>query len=250
MARRLALLALLLLAGAVAAYRPPASRTPALVHSDYDSLDPLDDWDDYNPYETSPVPSLESDKPSAKVILRGHVPKINVSTKSGKRDDKNKVIKTSIKIESYTNIIVTKSPQVVNRIKVNTGTKVPYRPTKVPVAPVWEVDLDQKPSTTTKRSTARRSTTPRHAATLRPAKTTRRPAISSAPTRRPSSRRPIANKPRTTTKKPKPQKNKRPCPQKNVGWLTSFFQENELKKSPKQEVKSGWFVGRCYFNFS
>ncbi|XP_013182459.1 PREDICTED: carboxypeptidase A2-like isoform X2 [Papilio xuthus] len=241
MARRLALLALLPLAltYAVALRSPALSRPTHHAYSDYDSLDPLD-WDDYNTYETSPVP--RSDKPSAKVILRGHVPKINVSTKNSKRDDKNKVIKTSIKIESYTNIIVTKSPQVINRIKVTAGTKVPHKPTRVPVPNGWEAELYQKPSSTTKRPTARRSTTPRRAATtVQPTKATRRPVVPTVPTRRPTASRRPANKPRTTTKKPKPLKNKKPCPQKNVGWLSSFFQENDLKKSPKKEVKTGIF---------
>ncbi|XP_045542931.1 carboxypeptidase A2 isoform X2 [Papilio machaon] len=245
MARRLALLALLPLAleCAVAAHRPSVS--PTLAHHaqyDYDSLDPFAVWDDYNPYETSPAPSLEADKPSAKVILRGHVPKTNVSTINSKGRDKNKVIKTSIKIESYTNIIVTKSPQVINRIKVVAGTKFPHQPTKVPVAQGWEEDLDQKPSSTTKRSTAPRSTTPHRAATtVRPTKTTRRATIPTVPSRRPTPSRRPANKPRTTTKKPKPLKNKKPCSQKNVGWVSSFFQGNDLEKSPKNEVKSGIF---------
>ncbi|XP_068630105.1 carboxypeptidase A2-like isoform X2 [Battus philenor] len=242
MARRLALLALL--ACTVVSHRPP----PYIDVSESDSLDPLD-WDDYDSFETTRPPRPISTKANVKVIQRGKIPKINVTMKNTKRDDKNKVIKTSIKIESYTNIIVTKSPDIMDMIKISGSTKAPYHPSgdygyvllgETNPVTVTKGPVTRRPSTTTTRrsSTIRRgsSTTRRGSSTTRRfVKSTRRPAtVVNTKPRRPTTRRyPL------TTKKSRPTKIKNTCPQKNSGWLSIFFQENELKKSPKKEDKSG-----------
>ncbi|CAH2074042.1 unnamed protein product, partial [Iphiclides podalirius] len=229
MARRLALL--VLLACAVAPRRPP----PNADRSDSESLDPFAEWDDYeDSLETTPPPRRSPTKPSAKVILRGQVPKVNV-TKNIKGDDKNKVIKTSINIESYTNFVMTMPPHAIETAKV---TKRPMGDAQVDHS-VWSDGMVQvltRPVSTKKPPGSRRpSTTRRASMTRRPAKTTRRPS---------TSRHTTTQKYRLTTKATLPPKYKKSaCPPKSTGWLSTFFQQNQLKKSPKKETKTGWFLG-------
>ncbi|CAG4981220.1 unnamed protein product [Parnassius apollo] len=234
MARRLALLALL--ACAVTAHRPPLN--PDVSESE--SLDPFVDWDNYgDSYETTPPPRRSTTKPSVKVISRGKVPKINMTLKDNKSDDKNKVIRTKINIERFTNFIVTKPTLVLDTLKINAVTHSPFRPTGDIIIDhdVWINENFQRPSSSTRRPPTRRTTTTQASTTRRSTKSTRR----STTTRRPTTR-----KYRLTPKTAKPHKNKKAtCPHKDSGWFSSFFKNNQLKKSPKKEAKTD-IITRIY----
>ncbi|KAL0893841.1 hypothetical protein ABMA27_013963 [Loxostege sticticalis] len=239
MARRLALLALL--ACAAAARRPHPYSSDV---SDSEPLDPFTLWDEYEEsFETTPSPRPASPKPSAKVILRGKGPKVNVTVKTPQDgDDKKKIIKTTnINIESHTNFIVTKRPLVNS----NLVTKRPVL--NIGGDYVWLQASDVEPAArpTTKRpQPSRRPPATRRPTTRRPPATTRRRPPKST-TRRPTTR-PIRKTPKPTKA---PYKKTTTCSPKNPGWLSSFFQQNKLKKSPKKPANSGIF-SRIYNWFS
>lgn len=214
MARRLALLALLALS--VLALRPPFDSDDL---SDSEP-DPFILWDDYeDSRDTTPRPRIRNTTPITKLILRGKGPKVNVTVKNSKGEDKKIVKTTNINIESHTNFIVTKPPP----LKPNDVTKRPagqfdghYILVKAPDEDYVTRRRTKKPTTsrppTTGRPTARRTTT---RPTRRTLKTTKAPLT------------------RKTT-----------CPPKNQGWISSFFQNNKVvKKTPKKPPKSGWSGG-------
>lgn len=220
MARRLALLALL--ACAVFAHRPP-SRRARNTEADSESLDPFVIFDDYDySQDTSPQPRVRTTTPSSKVILRGKpkYPKVNVTVKTAKGEDKKVIKTTNINIESHTNFIVTKPPLM----NPNSVTKSP----QVHVGDQYVLVESPEVEYVTR-------------------KTTKKPATSRRPsTRRPTTRRPSTRRPSTTRRPtPRPVRTKAPptrkttCPSKNTGWLSTFFQNNKLKKNSKKPAKSG-----------
>ncbi|KAJ8725605.1 hypothetical protein PYW08_003788 [Mythimna loreyi] len=232
MARRLALLTLLACAAAV---RHPPSRTADI--SDSESLDPFSVWDEYeDSYETTPAPRTRTTTLSAKVILKGKIPKVNVTMKNAKGEEKHVIKTTNINIESHTNFIA-KPPQ--------------GKPNAVTGLPVYQIGdqfvlMESPESEQLARPTTKRPTNKRPATTRRPVK---RPST----TRRPPSttRRPTTKPMRRTTKTTKSPhtKKKSTCPPKNSGWLSSFFEENKLKRVPDKPANSGiissiysWFM--------
>ncbi|PZC84390.1 hypothetical protein B5X24_HaOG204964 [Helicoverpa armigera] len=224
MARRLALL--MLLACAAAARHPP---THSADISDSESMDPFSVWDEYeDSYETTPAPRRRTTTLSAKVLLKGKIPKVNVTMKNTKGEDKKVIKTTNINIESHTNFI--SKPPIV---KPNAVTGMPVLQIGDQYVLMESPEMEQVP----------RPTTRRPASTRRPS-TTRRPSRRPNSTRRPASttRRTTTRPMRRTTKTTKSPK-KTTCPPKNTGWLTSFFQENKLKKVPEKPAKSGWFLG-------
>ncbi|XP_039747456.1 zinc carboxypeptidase A 1-like [Pararge aegeria] len=235
MARRLALLALL--ACAAVALRPPSRPTDT---SDSDSSDPSDPfafWDEYvESYEKTTPPRLATVKPNTKVLLRSKVPKSNVTKKSTKSDEK--VIKTTINISSHTNIYVTKIPPIIESFtssftRIPQGMYVNYNE-----QPPWVNGVSQISRFSTKKpAKSRPSTTRRPPTTPRPRTTTRRQRTTT--TRRPT--RTVRQKTKTT----KVPKQKVSCSQKKPGWISSFFQDNKIKKSSKKQEKSG-FLSRIY----
>lgn len=220
MARRLALLTLLACAAAVR--RPP----PRSSSSDSESLDPFSVWDDYDSYETTPPPRPRTTTLSAKVILKGKNPKVNVTMKNAKGEDKKVIKTTNINIESHTNFIVTKPPIV----KPNPESGLPMYQIGEQYLLVESPNVEHVTRTTTKKPT-----------------TTRRPATKrTTTTRRPPTSRRTTTRPMRRTKTTKsPYKKKTTCPPKYSGWLSSFFEENKLKRVPERRpAKSGWFLGR------
>ncbi|KAL4703010.1 hypothetical protein ACJJTC_009996 [Scirpophaga incertulas] len=220
MARRLTLVALL--ACVTAARALPNSAE----YSDSQSLDPFALWDDYeDSFELTP-PSKPSTKNSGtKVILRGKLPKVNVTTKDTDSMNKENVIKsTHINIQSHTNFIVTQRPVTKVPNVVNVGDDYLY---------VAANDQHSKRKTTKRPSASRRPTT------RRPTPTTRRRT-----TRHPSTRPGKATKP---TKVPQKKKSTT-CPPKTSGWLSTFFLQNKVKNTTKNPTSSGWlaFFSRIY----
>lgn len=230
MARRLALLALL--ACAVALHPHPRSRYTD-DYSDTDSADPLVLWDDYDDSrDTTPPPRLRTTPPVSKVILRNKRPKVNVTVKD-KSDDKKIIKTTNINIESHTNFIETKPP-MTRRPSVEDGQHyVLVHSSEHQVT----IQTTKKPEKTRRPPTTRRPTT-RRPTTRRP--TTRRSTTTRRPTTRPKRRN------QKTTKAP--QNRKTTCAPKTTGWLTSFFQSNKAKKTPKKPEKSGWFLGGFFIS--
>ena len=224
MARRLALLTLLACAAAVR--RPP---THSADISDSESLDPFSVWDEYeDSYETTPAPRTRSTTLSAKVILKGKIPKVNVTMKNTKGEEKQVIKTTNINIESHTNFIA--KPQQGNPNAV-TGLTVLQRGDQYVLMESSEMEQLARP--TTRRPPPTRRPAKRPSTTRRPPSTTRRPTT-----------RPMK---RTKTTKSPHSKKKTTCPPKYSGWLSSFFEENNLKKIPERPAKSGWFVGRSTF---
>ncbi|CAG4909743.1 unnamed protein product [Colias eurytheme] len=228
MARRLALLALL-------AYFATAFNTPlrSIDVSESES-DPFAFWDEY---EDSPE-ATQAPRPIPKVIIRSKVPHTNITMKD-KSDQKSKIIKTTINIESHTNFIVTKRPPWLSTLK-NSITRYPVKKVVVNDEDTWvniEVSTKKttkKPNVTRKpnqRPTTRRSTT----TTRNPPKTTRR--VRTASTQR------STTKYKTKLKSTKSPPKKVQCPSKETGWIPSFLQNNNYKKPSKKQVKSGWFGG-------
>lgn len=229
MARRLALL--VLLACAVAIHRPPLQRSSEA--SDSESMDPFILWDDSESYETTRPPRPRTTKTSAKVILRAKGPKVNVSVKKTKDEDKKNLIKsTTINIESHTNIVMTKRPPFMSMPKPNKVVQVPLQ--SVEDGDFYQDTWMEEPNLV--------SIAKPHP---RKPSTTRRPPTSTR-------RRPSPATHRTTThiarRTPKPTKTapqrKISCPPKSTEWLSNYFQKNKVKKSPKKPEKSGWFTGR------
>lgn len=222
MARRLALLALLACAVAVVVHRPHYSSE----NSDSASFDPFAMWDDYDSYESVRPPRLN--KTSAKVILRGKLPKVNVTVKTAKGQNKKNIIKsTTINIQSHANFIMTKKPTVISvsvknpAIKVQQSSEDEYEWMEESSMVQVSKPSPKRPSTTRRPSTTQRRTT-----------TTRRPT-----TRRSTTRR-------TTKPINKTQNKKIACLPKNPGWLSTYFKDNKLKSSSKKPSNSGWFLGR------
>lgn len=216
MARRLALLAIL--ASAVALHRPPQSSPD---YSDSDSADPLVLWDDYDDSRDStqpPLLRLYSTTFAPKVLLKNKGPKVNVTVKN-KSDDKKIIKTTNISIESHTNFIVTKAP----------ATRRPAASVDVGQHYVLVHSSEQVAVQTTRKPG-----------------TTRRPPTTAQPTtRRPVTRRPTARPTRPLPKTTKgPRTKKTTCASKTTEWLSSFFQSEKEKKTPKTPPKSGWFLGR------
>ncbi|XP_037295697.1 carboxypeptidase A4 [Manduca sexta] len=219
MARRLTLI--LLLACAAALRRPP---TKTENFYDSDSEDSYSLWEEYDEYYEVTRPPRRTATSSAKVILRGKRPEVNVTMKKDKSDD-NKVIKTTnINIQSHTNFIVTKPP--VNK----------YEATRSPVVQIGDqyVLVEGTGMHSVTKLSTRKPTTPRLPTTRRPS-STRRPSTT---TRRSSHR--TTRRTFKTTKAPNTKKTT--CPPKNSGWLNAFFQETKVKKSPKKPEKSGIFT--------
>ncbi|XP_062526625.1 carboxypeptidase A2 isoform X2 [Bombyx mori] len=218
MARRLALLALL--ACVVALRRPPPTYDDMYYSDSGDSYSLWDDYDDS--YETTPPPRLRPTTTSAKVILRNKVPKVNVTVKTSKGDDKKIIKTTNINIESHTNFIVTKAP-VVSQGTVTRRPVIQISEDYV-IVESPELHADQFSKSSTKKPV-----------------TSRRPSSSKRPTtkRPPTTRR--SRPPLKTTKAPKVKKPT--CPPKSTGWLSSFFQDVKEKKTPKKPAKSGWLLG-------
>ncbi|KAM3963504.1 LOW QUALITY PROTEIN: carboxypeptidase A2 [Aphomia sociella] len=227
MARRLALLALLVCAAA--ALTSPEYSSDV---SDSAPFDPFELWEDSSESFEPASPPLTTKKPSAKVILRNKGPKVNVTIKNAEGDNKNKIFKTTnIKIESHTNFIVTKKPLS----KPNVGNRVPQRPAGfIGNEHFWlDENAEQIASWTTRKPTTQR----RPPSTTRPLSTRR-----TTTTRRPTTinlRRPVVS---TTPKTTKTQKTTS-CPPKTA-WFSSFFKGDKLKKKPsKKPTKPGWFSG-------
>lgn len=224
MARRLALLALLACA-AVANCLPLRSADT----SDSESYD-LVLLDDYDESLEKTLPTHINIKPKNKVIIRNKVPKFNVTKKNNKKGEKIRVIKTTINISSQTNFIVTKPPRVVEKI----SSVVPRHPnaTFTNVSDhqlVVSVSQTSRPST--KKTLKPRPTSPRRPpTTARPKTTTTTRRLRTTTTRRPTTHRTLK-----TTKKN--------CPQKHLNWISKYIHDKNVKKSPKNEEKSGWFVG-------
>lgn len=188
-----------------------------------DSGDSYSLWDDYDDsYETTPPPRLRPTTTSAKVILRNKVPKVNVTVKTSKGDDKKIIKTTNINIESHTNFIVTKAP-VVSQGTVTRRPVIQISEDYV-IVESPELHADQFSKSSTKKPV-----------------TSRRPSSSKRPTtkRPPTTRR--SRPPLKTTKAPKVKKPT--CPPKSTGWLSSFFQDVKEKKTPKKPAKSGWLLG-------
>lgn len=190
-------------------------------------------WDEYDSYETVRPPRLN--KTSAKVILRGKPPKVNVTVKTAKGQNKRNIIKsTTINIQSHANFIMTKKPAVVS-VSIKNPPKKTQQISDFKDVYEWaeESSLVQvakpppkRPSTTRRPMTTRRRTTT----------TTRRPS-----TRRSTTRR-------TTKPIKKSQDKKITCLPKNPGWLSTYFKDNILKKNPKKPSNSGWLLGRFNCN--
>lgn len=222
MARRLALLTLLACAAAVR--RPPKQSSDI---SDSQSLDPFSVWDEYSDsYENTPPPRLRTTTLSAKVILKGKIPKVNVTMKNAKGEEKKVIKTTNINIESHTNFIVTKPPLV----KPNSVTGRPVLQIGDQYVLLESPDMDPVTRATTRRPSTTRRTTRRPSTTRRLPSTTRRPTT-----------RPMRRTPKTTKS---PYNKKTTCPPKYSGWLSSFFEDNKLVRVPVKPAKSGWFVGR------
>ncbi|XP_034840225.1 carboxypeptidase A2-like [Maniola hyperantus] len=239
MARRLALLALL--ACAAAALHPPSHSTDT---SDSESSDPFTLWDEYvESYENTRPPRPVAVKPHAKVFLRSKVPKLNMTKKTNKGDDK--VIKTTINISSYTNFYVTKIPPIIETF-TSSYTRIPQGMyVNVTEQQSWVNGVSQVSRVSTKKpAKSRPSTTRRPPTTPRPRTTTRRQRTTT--TRRRSTTRSV----RLTSKTTKVPKQKVTCSQKKPGWISNFFENNKIKKSAKKQEKSGifsrlydWLVG-------
>ncbi|XP_026742805.1 zinc carboxypeptidase A 1-like [Trichoplusia ni] len=219
MARRLALLTLLACAAAVR--RPPIHSADI---SDSESLDPFSVWDEYeDSYEPTPPPRMRSSTIGAKVLLKGKIPKVNVTM-----NDKGEEKHVNINIESHTNFIVTKPPpvkpnSVSGRPIVQIGDQYVYMDSS-------EIESVTRPSTKRpERPASSRRTTRRPSTTRRPPPTTRR-----------TTTRPMR---RTTKPTKSPYKKKTSCPPKKSGWFSSFFEDSKLKRVPERPSKSGWFLG-------
>lgn len=242
MARRLALLALWTCAAA--ALRPPSTSTD-VSDSDSDSSDPFAFWDEYEEsYENTPPPPpppRPAAKPNAKVFLRGKAPKVNVTKKTTKSDEK--VIKTTINIESHTNIYVTRIPPIMETFTSSYTRAPPGMYVNGNEQQLWVNGVRQgsRVSSTKKPARSRPSSTrrPRPPTTTRLRVSTKRPRTTT--TRRP---RPATRTARPKTKSTKVPKQKVTCSQKQPGWISGFFQDTKIKKSSKKQEKSGWFVGR------
>lgn len=219
MARRLALITLLVCAAAI---RRPPRNTADISASD--SLDSFSVWDDYDSYESPPTPRPRTTTPSAKVLLKGKNPKVNVTKNNAKGEDKKLIKTTHINIESHTNFLGTKSP-----------LGKPDSDTRLPVVQIGDQYLLVEGPTV---EHVRKPATTRRPVTRRPS-TTRRPPTS---TRRPTTR-PMRN---TKATKP-PNKKKTTCPPTNSGWLSSFFDGNKVKKGSNTPEKASWFTGMSNF---
>lgn len=246
MARRLALLALLACAVLANPTRPPLS-----VPDTSDSFD-LVLWDDYEESLEKSFPSRHATVKPIQTKMSIKIPTLNVTNKNTKSGEKNNVIKTTINISSYTNIIVTKRPP-----NVSSGTRAPQE---------IYVDVNSNHNgntllesvghlvnSSTKKPVKLRTktTTRRPLKTSRPriTATTRRTRATTRTTRRSTTKSIRAT--RTTPRTTKVSKTKVPCSiQKNTGWISSYFEDNKIKKSPKKEEKSGWFVGRLIVIFN
>lgn len=230
MARRLALLALLACAVAVVVRRPHYSTE----NSESASFDPFFMWDDYDSYETVRPPRLN--KTSAKVILRGKLPKVNVTVKTAKGQNKKNIIKsTTINIESHANFIMTKKPNVVS-VSVKDPAKIIQESSEVEDEYEWVEESSMVQ--VSKPFPKRHSTTQRPATTARPRTTTTATTTRRSTTRRSTTRR---------TQKPikKSQNKKITCLPKNSGFLSTYFKDNNnLKKNSMKPSNSGWFLGR------
>ncbi|CAG9585514.1 unnamed protein product [Danaus chrysippus] len=208
MARRLALLAFL----ACAVTSRPPSNFHQLTSPNSDTLDTLALWADLDDLDSDETPPrFDRAKNNAKVIIRNNIPELNVTRKTSKSDGKNKVIKTTINIESHTNFIVTKRPIVVTNTE-NSQAEIINNTTAVYDETLSDFD-PKKQKATTRRSTTR---TTRSSVTTRATKATKSP------------------------------KTKVTCATKKPGWVPSFHQDNKVKEKP---VSSGifssiynWFV--------
>ncbi|CAH0720785.1 unnamed protein product, partial [Brenthis ino] len=233
MARRLALLALLACAVLANPTRPPSRPLDAT-----NSLD-LALWDDYEESLEKSFPSRQvTVKPNKiKVTLKVPNTKFNVALKSTNSGEKNKVIKTTINISSYTNMVVTEPPPTVAATPVTRFPQGTYA--SFSNKPLLLDSTGQGFISGTKKPIKSRITT-----TRRPPKTSR-PRITTTTRRQrtTTTRRSTTRTTRRTLKTTKvPKKTQVPCSQKNnPGWISTYFQDVKIKKSPKKEEKSGLF---------
>ncbi|CAF4772803.1 unnamed protein product [Pieris macdunnoughi] len=224
MARRLALFALL--ACLVSALHPPP-RPADLSISESD--DPFAFWDDYDESpEFVPVQaSIPKNRP--KVIIRSKIPKVNVTMK---KSDKNKVIKTTIKIESHTNFIVTRRTPVNSKITRSPSKKV------VSDQELW-VDINAStPRSTSKKPNVRRTTTSRTTSTKR--QTTKQPRRTTRSQHTTVLRQTPKRKYNLVSKSTKAPK-KSPCPPKHSGYKSTAL-EDVKDKRPSTQNNSGIFT--------
>lgn len=226
MARRLALLALLACA-AVANCLPLRSAET----SDSESYD-LVLLDDYDESLEKTLPTHITIKPKNKVIIRNKVPKFNVTKKNNKSSEKVRVIKTTINISSQTNFIVTKPPRVIEEV----SSVIPRHPNAT-FTNVSDHQLVVSIASQTSRPSTKKTLKPRPTSPRRPP-TTARPKTTTTTKRQrtTTTRRSTTHRTLKTTKKS--------CPQKHLNWISKYIHEKNVKKTPKNEEKSGWFVGR------
>ncbi|XP_026495200.2 uncharacterized protein LOC113400047 [Vanessa tameamea] len=275
MARRLALLALL--ACAAVANRRPLRSTDISDSQSYDIVL----WDDYDESLEKSLPKHVTFNPQTKVIVKNKVPKFNVTKKKTKSDEKIQVIKTTINISSQTNFIVTKPPQHVetlsssisrlpyetftnvNKFWIDSATQTLRPSTRKPVKPRPSISTSTpstrkpvklRPSIPTSTPSPRKPVNPRPSipplkpSTRKPIKpqlststSTRRPPKTHSPRITSTTRRPRTSTTRRPSTRRKLKTTKVTCPPKNPSWISTYIQDNHLKKTPKNEVKSGLF---------
>ncbi|XP_038216006.1 putative metallocarboxypeptidase ECM14 isoform X2 [Zerene cesonia] len=230
MARRLALLALL-------AYFGTAFNTPlrSIDISNSESADPFAFWDEY---ADSPE-ATQSPWPIPKVIIRRKVPSTNITMKDRQSDQKSKIIKTTINIESHTNFIVTKRPPRFSTLK-NSIIRHPVKKVVINDEDAW-VNIEVSTTKTTRKPNITRKAN-RRRTTRRPTTTTRNPPRSTRRAQTVPTQKVTTKKYKDKSKGTKTPQKKVHCPSKQAGWMSSFLQDNKYKKPSKKQVKSGIFT--------
>ncbi|XP_032513304.2 carboxypeptidase A2-like isoform X1 [Danaus plexippus] len=230
MARRLALLAFL----ACAVTSRPPSNFHQLTSSNSDTLDTIALWADLDDLDSDEIPPrFDRAKHNAKVIIRNNIPELNITRKTSKSDSKNKVIKTTINIESHTNFIVTKRPVVVT----SSVTLLPEE-SNINDEVFWVDGVAHTPRPITRKTAKPKSSTTRRPSTTRRSQTSTKKQ--KATTRRSTTRTTRSSLTTRATKATKSPKTKVTCATKKPGRVPSLHQDNKVKEKP---VSSGWFVG-------
>lgn len=237
MARRLALL-LLVLAGATAHVPRFHSTRAYTLHSsssDSESLDPFVVFDDYSDSREPPPPTPP--KISAKVILRTKGPVVNTTVKNHKSE--NKKIVPIVKTTSSSKL---KEVQLVTKKPVRNSSWGEWRDRPlVEVSPhfvLMAADLASPDIASADIASPDMSlpTTSPPPTTRQPPTTSRRPKSTRKPSR-------TTRKPQKPTKKPQKYTKNTTCPPKNTGWFSSFFQDNKLNRVQKKPTKPAWYSG-------
>ncbi|XP_041977075.1 carboxypeptidase A1-like isoform X2 [Aricia agestis] len=257
MARRLALLALLVCAAA--ALRPLASVDSA----DSDSMDPFTLWEEFDDtVDSGPLSRRAPAKHKTKVILKPPPkststrrpatapPKVNATTErgsvrrtnsTGDSDKKRrKVVKTTINIASHTNFIVTDRVPIMFPVYHNySSPTLPLGVIKIEDQSLWVNNVLQGPMPTEYlQQSDKLAQSQAPAQQLAP--TTARPRASTRP--RPATTRRTTTRRTTARPTQKANKKRRPCTQ-SPGFLDDYFRENRIQKAPKKEEKSGFLSG-------